>query len=403
MNAAPWLTVIGIGDDGVEGLSPLALAALNDAAVIAGGARHLAMLDAGGRETVAWGQPFAESLDRLVALKDRKVAILATGDPMWFGVGATLARRLAPSEYRVIPAPSAFSLAAARLGWALDGCDCLTVHGRPLERILPFLAPKARLLVYCHDGETPAKLAAMLAARGFGKSRLTALAHVGGKDETRHDATATGWNAANLPDLVTLAIGCVAEPGASILPRGPGLPDDAFDHDGKLTKRDVRAATLAALAPARHNLLWDVGAGSGAIAIEWCRAASGARAIAIEPDARRRDAIAANALALGTPEIEIRDGKAPAALADLPQPDAVFIGGGLSADGIIARCWDALGPGGRLVANAVTVESEQALLAAHREYGGEMVRIAVSHLSPVGSYQGWKPAMPVTQFRAVKP
>lgn len=403
MAAAPWLSIIGVGDDGLDGLSPVARSTLDAAEVVFGGRRHLAMLGDDPRERIEWAIPFAETIETLMRFKGRAVAVLASGDPMWFGAGSTLVGAVPPSEMRVIPAPSAYSLAAARLGWPLDDCDCLTVHGRPVEHVLPFLSPGAKLLIYCHNEETPERLAALLRDQGYGGSTLTALSHLGGANETTHAATAEDWSGEGIPRLTTLAVTCVAAPGARVLSRSPGLPDDAYQHDGQLTKREIRAATLAALAPLRNQRLWDVGAGCGSIGIEWCRAAKGACASAIESDAGRIELIRANALALGVPDLDIVEGVAPEALTGLPAPDAVFIGGGLSADGMTDLCWAALDPGGRLVANAVTVEGEQRLAAAHNAYGGELIRLAVSRAGPVGDFEGWRPMMPVTQYRVTKP
>jgi len=302
----------------------------------------------------------------------------------------------------MLPSPSAFSLAAAHLGWPLAECECLTVHGRPLARIAGFLHHGARLLVLSHDGATPARIAAELAGRGFGSSKIFLLEHMGGQKERILEATADGWKIERTADLNTLAIECHAVPGAGSFPRLPGLPDEAFQHDGQLTKREVRAATLAALAPLPGQRLWDVGAGCGSIAIEWLRAGRDMKAIAIESDAQRRSLIAENACALGTPEIEILAGEAPQALANLAPPDAVFIGGGISEE-VVQRGWAALPAGGRLVANVVTVDGE-ASVAKHREtLGGTLTRIAVSRAEPIGARLGWRPMMPVTQWVAVKP
>lgn len=397
-----WLTVIGIGDDGLAGLSPLARSALDEAEAIFGARRHLASLEGDPRPCFGWSSPFRDSVDRLLELRGRKVAVLASGDPMWFGAGSTLVRSIPPAEMRVIPAPSAFSLAASRLGWPVDEADCLTVHGRPVERLHSFIVPGARLLIYCQNGESPARIAALLCGRGFGDSRLVALSHLGGKRESRVETTAAAWPLDDLPNLTTLAVECVAGPDAVVLSSAPGLPDEAFRHDGQLTKREVRAATLAALAPLPRQGLWDIGAGCGSIAIEWCRAAKGAAATAIEADDGRLALIRENALALGVPELAIVAGRAPESLAGLAPPDAVFIGGGLTAEGMLDAAWAALSPGGRLVANAVTLEGEQRLIAAHRSWGGELVRIAVWHAAPVGSFEGWRAMMPVTQLRLVK-
>jgi precorrin-6Y C5,15-methyltransferase (decarboxylating) len=402
MTATPWLSIIGVGDDGLDGLSPVARSVLDAAEIVFGGRRHLAMLDDEQREHVEWLIPFAETIEILTQHKGRAVAVLASGDPMWFGAGSTLARSIPPSEMRIIPAPSAFSLAAARLGWAIDQIDCLTVHGRPMETIVPFIVPGAKLLIYCHDGGTPRKLAALLRERGYGDSDIIALSNIGGTEEAARRAAAKDWTDTDLPRLTTVAVACVAATGARILSTMPGLPDETYQHDGQLTKREVRAATLAALVPLRNQLLWDVGAGCGSIGIEWCRAVKGARACAFESDPGRLDMIRANALALGVPDLDIVEGRAPDTLAGRPSPDAIFIGGGLSANGMMDSCWAALKPGGRLVANAVTIEGEQQLADAHKALGGELIRLAISRAEPVGDFTGWRPMMPVTQLRVSK-
>ena len=397
----PWLHIIGIGADGLPGLGQAARAALDSAEVLVGGERHLAMLSPDGRERLAWPSPFSALTGTLQQRKPRRVAVLATGDPMWFGVGATLARQIPAEEMLVIPTPSAFSLAAARLGWALADCRTLSVHGRPLALLQSYIQPDARLLVLAHDSETPAKAAEILTNRGYGASRLTVLERMGSANENRIANTAVMWGSQAVAPFHTLAIECVPEPDAAALPTVPGLPDDAYRHDGQLTKREVRAATLAALGPTPGALLWDVGAGSGSIGIEWMRAAPGARAYAIERNAARTAAIAENAEALGTPDLQVLSGSAPAILADLEPPDAIFIGGGLSAD-TVRPCWEALKPGGRLVANAVTIEGETVLFGAQQAIGGTLTRIAVSRAEPVGPYQGWRPLMPVTQWSVRK-
>lgn len=396
-----WLSIIGIGEGGLPGLGQAALMALDQAEVLVGGERHLAMLPPDGRERLAWPSPFSALTGTLLQRKPRRVAILATGDPMWFGIGATLARHIPAAETCIIPAPSAFSLAAARLGWALAGCRTLSVHGRPLALLQSEIQPGARLLVLAHDGATPAKVADMLTARGYGASRLTVLERMGGEAENFVANTAVMWGSQTVDPFHTLAIECVAEPGAALLPASPGLPDDAYRHDGQLTKREVRAATLAALGPVPGALLWDVGAGSGSIGIEWMRAAADTRAVAIERSQTRAATIAENAEALGTPGLQVLSGRAPAILADLEPPDAIFIGGGLSSD-TVRPCWAALKPGGRMAANAVTIEGEAVLFEAQRALGGTLTRIAVSRAEPVGPYQGWRPLMPVTQWSVRK-
>jgi precorrin-6Y C5,15-methyltransferase (decarboxylating) len=321
---------------------------------------------------------------------------------LWYGVGISLLRRIPRSEIAILPGRSAFTLAAARIGWPLAETDCLTLHGRPLALLHPYIQPDAKLLILSEGATTPAAVAGLLTARGYGPSRLTVLEHLDGPKERRLDGTAEAWTANDVADLNTLAVDCVAAAGAKLLPRTPGLPDDAFRHDGQMTKREVRAATLAALMPVSGQLLWDVGAGCGSVAIEWMRAAPRARALAIERKAERRAMIAENAEALGAPLLQIVAGEAPAVLDGLEAPDAVFVGGGASNDGLLEVCWSALKPGGRLVANVVTLEGEAALLRWQKAHGGDLTRIAVSRAEPVGPFQGWRPMMPVTQYAAVK-
>lgn len=398
-----WLTVIGIGADGLAGLAPAARALVDDAEVFIGGERHLAMLPDDGRERIAWPSPLLAILDEIAARRGTRLCVLATGDPMCYGIGVTLARRIPVEEMRIVPAPSAFSLACARLGWPLAGTDTLTLHGRPIELLHPLVQPGARLLALSDSGATPPAVARLLADRGYGPSRMTVLEHMGGAEENVISATAGDWGEHRCADFNTIAIECVAAGRAAHLPRVPGLPDDAFEHDGQMTKREVRAITLAALGPSPGARLWDVGAGCGSVAVEWMRAAWDASATAIERDATRCAMIAANALALGVPGLAVVSGAAPAALEGLPAPDAVFIGGGVTGDGVAEACWDALPSGGRLVANAVTVEGEARLAELHASRGGAMVRVAVSRARPVGSRLGWQPFMPVTQWQAVKP
>jgi precorrin-6B C5,15-methyltransferase / cobalt-precorrin-6B C5,C15-methyltransferase len=398
---APWLYVIGIGEDGVAGLAPAARTLLDAAEVLVGGKRHLAMIPEDGRERLAWPSPMSALLEKIPAMRGRRVAVIASGDPMWHGVGATLARRVPSKEIVVAPGRSAFSLAAARLTWPLEKVTTLSLHARPIEALSLHLHPGARLLILAHDGDTPGKVAAWLAGRGFGKSRMSALAHLGGPDEARVEATAAGWSAV-VPNLHVLAVDCVAGPGARWWPRAAGLPDEAFAHDGQITKREVRALALARLMPHDGALLWDVGAGCGSVAVEWLRAAPRARVLALEPKPERRALIAQNATALGVPALEIMDARAPDSLAGLETPDAVFLGGGLS-ETAIAICRERLSPGGRLVAHAVTLDSEALLLDCYRRHGGDLTRLSVLRAEPLGARMAWRPAMPLTQWAWAKP
>ena len=398
--SAPWLHIVGIGEDGLEGLTPAARTVLEAAEVIIGGDRHHALSDRITAERLSWPSPFDALIDRLTALKGRRVAVLATGDPLWYSVGARIGRAIDPAEITYHPQLSAFQLAAARMGWSLADVETLTVHGRPVEQMIAFIQPDQRLLILTTGAETPAQIARFLTERGFGASPMTVLANMGGSEEARFDGTADAWDH-TVPAFNTLAVDCRAAPDAALLPRVPGLDDDLFTHDGTMTKREVRAVTLAKLMPMRGAHLWDVGCGCGSVAIEWMRAARYASATGIEPRADRRAMAATNAQALGAPRLEVIDGTAPAALMGLAPPDAIFIGGGLSRETFLA-CHAALRPLGRLVCNAVTLESEAELTALHAEFGGDLARIAVQRAEPVGRYRGWRAAMPVTQWSMVK-
>jgi precorrin-6Y C5,15-methyltransferase (decarboxylating) len=406
MTAAPWLSVIGIGEDGLEGLTPAARALLDKAQVVAGGARHLAMLPEDGRERIAWPSPFTEALPRIQALRGHSTAILASGDPLHFGIGVKLLEYFDPAEMVILPGLSAFTLACARLGWPRAECDCITLHGRPADLLRAALYPNARVLALSSDAKTPAKVAQILCEEGFGDSEMTVLSAMGGPAESLIRGKACEWNV-EVADLNTVAIACDDGSGA---PRGPapGLPDAAFRHDGQLTKRELRAITLSALRPYPGARLWDIGAGCGSIAIEWLRLACNGRAAAVEQEASRQALIAENAAALGVPQLEILAGRAPEVLSNLPTPDAVFIGGGLTTPDLLECCWKALAPGGLLVANSVTLEGEQALsgfaAAAREDFAEEpeLTRIAVTRGAPLGGYLGWRPLMPVTQFVAEK-
>ena len=400
----PWLAIVGIGEDGLDGVAPAGRRLIERAEVLVGGARHLAMVpDDHPAERLGWESPLENTVAAILERRGNRVCVLATGDPMWYGIGVILAREVPAGERVIVPAPSAFSLACARLGWPLAETETLTLHGRPLDLLRGHLAPGARLLLLANDGDTPARVAGLLAEAGYGESPMTVLEHLGGAKERRIEATAGSWNETGVADLNTIAVECRAGAGARVLPRTPGLPDGAFENDGQLTKREVRAATLAALMPLAGQRLWDVGAGCGSIAIEWLRAARGARAIAIEREPKRAAMIARNAHTLGTPELEIVTGDAPAALAGLDAPDAVFIGGGAATDGLIEACWEALSTGGRIVANTVTVEGERRLIERRDSFGGTLTRIAIARAEPLGEFSGWRALAPITQWAAGKP
>jgi precorrin-6Y C5,15-methyltransferase (decarboxylating) len=398
----PWLAVLGIGEDGIPGLSAAARTLVDTAEVLVGGERHLAMVPGGDAERLLWGRPLGRTIEAIAERRGRRVAVLASGDPLWYGIGVALARRFPPAEMTILPQPSAFSLAAARLCWPLAECRAITLHGRPLDRLRLNLAPNERLLVLSADGRTPEAVARLLTEAGWGPSLLTVLAHLGGPGERVFRAEARSWGQCRVSDLNTIAIECRAETGVRALPPLPGLPDDAFLHDGQLTKREVRAATLAALMPLPGETLWDIGAGCGSIAIEWLRAAASRDAVAIERRPARAALIARNAAALGVPELRIVVGEAPAATSGLPSPDAIFIGGGIDEPELLPAVWSALPAGGRLVANAVTAEGEARLFDWRSRYGGALTRIAISRAEPVGGHHLWRPLATVTQLATVK-
>jgi precorrin-6B C5,15-methyltransferase / cobalt-precorrin-6B C5,C15-methyltransferase len=398
---AQWLAVIGIGDNGLAGLSPVAAALLAQADRVVGGKRHLDMLGDDARPQIAWSGPIAATIDQILIHRGTPVAILASGDPMCYGIGTTLMRHLPLAEMTIVPAPSAFSLACARLGWALPEVETISLCGRDPALLNVVLHPGARILVLSADRTTPANVAALLRDRGYGQTLITVLAHLGGPQESRMSGLAVDWVDPDLPDLNTIALEC--PPGVSGFSRFPGLPDDAYQHNGQLTKREVRAITLSSLAPLPGQLLWDVGAGSGAIGIEWMRSSPRCSAIAIESHPDRLQNIATNAHTLGVPNLQIIPGKAPAALIDLPTPDAIFIGGGLTVPEVFETCWVALRSGGRLVANGVTIETEQRIFELQKRYGGEINRIAIQRAAPVGKFLGWKAMAGVTQWVVVKP
>ena len=397
-----WLHIIGIGEDGLDGVSASNRALIEHAELIVGGARHLGLVTEGSAERLVWRQPLVDTIPDLLRWRGRRVVVLATGDPLYFGIGNQLLRHVPLGEMCLIPAPSAYSLAGARLGWDAAEIDRVTMHGRPLETLKRYLAPGAKLLVLANDSTTPAEAARLLVEAGYAESEITVFEHMGGDRERRIDGIASRWHEPRGADFNTIAIHCVAGPRAKRFRGAPGLPDHAFESDGTITKREVRAVTLAMLAPHPGAVLWDVGAGAGSVAIEWLLQEPRAEAIAIERDPARIALIVRNAEALGTPELEIEQGEAPAVLDGLPDPDVVFIGGGLSAPELLETCYDRLKPGGRLVANAVTLEAEATLIRARERFGGTLARLAISRADVLGPYSAWRPLMPVTQYAVTK-
>lgn len=399
-----WLSIVGIGEDGLEGLSLVGRSLYEQAEVLVGGERHLAMLPATDtRKQLCWTTPIANSVEAIINLRGQKVCVLASGDPMCYGIGVTLTRRISITEMTIVPAASTFSLACARLGWSLADVETLSLCGRDPALLQALLYPQARLLVLSADRQTPNIVAKLLTQSGFGNSQITVLERLGGSQERLITGIAADWTTTKIADLNAIAITCIpSQPLFHPTPRLPGLPDTAYHHDGQLTKREVRAITLTALAPLPGQLLWDIGAGCGSIGIEWMRTHPRCRAIAIEQHPIRRQYIADNATALGTPQLKIWVGAAPNVLPELPEPDAIFLGGGLTTPDLFENCWQLLRPGGRLVANAVTVEGEQVLFQWQSQLSGELTRIAIQRAEPVGKFLGWKAMAPVTQWVVVK-
>ncbi len=394
------VTVVGVGADGWDGLTPAAQAAVGSAEVVLGAPRQLGTLPAtDGQIHQPWPSPLSAALPELLTqLAGRRVVALASGDPMLSGIGTTLVDLLGADRVTVVPHLSSVTLARARLGWSAESSAVISVVGRDVHAVLRELAPGRRILLLSSDEKTPAAVAELLTARGYGPSRFVVLGNLGSAHETIHDSTAARFPG----DAPRLNIVALHLNGPLITGWAPGLPDDAFEHDGQLTKRDLRAAALARLLPAPGQLLWDVGAGAGSVGIEWMRAHPTCRTVAVEADPQRAERIARNARSLGVPALQVVCGTAPDSLSDLATPDAVFIGGGASRPGVVQRCLDALPGGGRIVAHGVTVETEAVLVAAYGEHGGELTRIHVEHAAPVGSFTGWTPARAVTQWAFTK-
>jgi precorrin-6Y C5,15-methyltransferase (decarboxylating) len=399
-----WLSIVGIGEDGIEGLSAAVRQLISAAEIVFGGRRHLSLAAPLIRgATRPWPSPFDGAAAEVLNYRGRKTCVLASGDPFHYGIGAVLTRTIDAREMTVVPAPSAFSLAAARLGWSLPDTTLLSLHGRTLDLIRPHLQPGARILTLTSDGEGPPALARLLAHAGFGASLLTVLEALGGPRERVRPTTAADFTLGTVDALNTLAIEVRAGPDARVIARSAGLADDLFAHDGQITKREVRAVTLSSLAPRRGELLWDIGAGAGSVAIEWMLADPSMRAVAIERHPERIARIRRNAAALGVPGLEIVEGEAPAALAGSAPPDAIFIGGGASEPGMLDAAVAALRSGGRLVVNAVTLGTEALLLERHAALGGELIRVAISRAGAIGEKSGWRPAMPVTLWAWTRP
>jgi precorrin-6Y C5,15-methyltransferase (decarboxylating) len=391
----PWLTIVGIGEDGPAGLSAASREALERAELVTGPVRHLALLPDLKCRTMPWPVPFEAGIAPLLAERGKQVVMLVSGDPFWFGAGSVVTRHLEPDAWIAHPAPSTFSLAAARLGWALDDTACLGLHAAPFPRLRPHLAPGRRALVLVRDGDAVGMLARYLCDQGFGASGIAVLEALGGPRERIRHATAETLAFTDIGHPV--AVGISFAGNGPVLHRASGLADALFEHDGQISKRPVRALTLSALAPRPGETLWDIGTGSGSIAIEWLLAHPAMQAIGFEPDATRAARARANAMALGVDRLQVVEGKAPEILAGHTPPQAVFIGGGLSAD-LLARLWSLLPPGTRLIANAVTLESETLLAQWHGDKGGQLLRIELAEAAPLGRKRGWQASYPIVQW-----
>lgn len=402
-----WITVIGIGADGTAGLSDESLRVIGEAALLVGGSRHQEMIDdtdlASGAERLTWSCGIAAAMDEIEKWRSKPVVVLASGDPMNYGAGSTLARHFDPADIAVVSYPGAFSLACARMVWSLPDAVTMTVHGRAFAALNLHLRPDARIVALSWNGETPKILAELLCAKGFGDSVITVFSDMGAENEQQFIGTANEWPHENVPDLNTVCIECIAAADAVYWPRIAGLPEAAYEHDSQITKREVRAVTVAHLSPQPGEMLWDVGAGSGSVAIEWLRGTDGADAYAIESEDDRSDRISRNADSLGVPHLGVVMGRAPDALKNLPDPDKVFVGGGVSTPDVLETCWDRLTAGGLLVSNAVTLEAQQRLMAFGTEINSDFTRLSAARSGSVGSLTTMRPMMEVLQMIARKP
>jgi len=402
--AKHWLTIIGLGEDGFEALSRKAQRAILEADVLVGGKRHLSLVEGRGqalRET--WPSPYGQAMQALARHEGRNVVVLASGDPFFFGIGKQIAAHFGYDGLQVIPSRSCLTLACARTGWSAQDVGLVSLCGRPMSRLLPHLQPGARLVVLSADETTPASLAAWLDEKGCGESVIHLLEALDGPEERQRVFRAREGAPGDVARLNMMAVEIVVGRGASLLPLACGLPDHFFEHDGQITKQEIRAITLSALSPHPGQVLWDLGAGSGSIGIEWMLRHPSNQCFAVERSAERCARIARNAEALGVDQLHVEQRDLPAPLSDMPPPDAVFVGGGISTPGLLDNAWSALRSGGRLVANAVTLEGEQRLFEAFQVWGGALSRISMERLGPIGTMHGFRPAMTVTQYKAVKP
>jgi precorrin-6B C5,15-methyltransferase / cobalt-precorrin-6B C5,C15-methyltransferase len=398
------ITVVGIGADGWDGLTPQSREVVVRAEVVVGGRRHLSMLPPVGAVLEPWPAPLLDRLPGLIERYDgRRLVVLASGDPFVSGIGTTLVSLLGAERVEVMPAVSSVALARARMRWAAESVEVVTVVGRDPDVVRRYLTPGRRLIVLSSDGETPAVLGELLVEAGFGSSPMSVLCNLGGDGERRRDLPASAWRGQTAATLNIVCIECRPDSwDVSWRASAPGLPDDAFEHDGQLTKRDLRASALSRLCPVPGQLLWDVGAGAGSVGIEWMRTDPRCGAVAVEADAERAERIRRNARRLGVPGLDVRHARAPEGLTGLPTPDAIFVGGGASRLGVLDLCWQALARGGRMVVHAVTLETEQCLVERYGRHGGELTRLSIEHAESIGTFTGWSPARAVVQWAATK-
>jgi len=399
MADAPWLTIIGLGEDGPDGLTRASLKAIGRAEIVMGARRHLSLLPDLAARTIEWPTPFAEGIPILLDLRGRNVVLLASGDPFWFGAGTSVTKHLEPYEWVAYPVPSAFSLAASSLGWPLESTLCLGLHASPLTRLRPHLFPGVRCIILLRDGAAVKELALWLSDMGFGESAMHVMESLGGPNERVRRVTAGSFGMAGVAHPVAAGLEIAGD--GDILPLTGGLPDSLFDHDGQITKRPMRALTLSALEPCPGELLWDIGGGSGSVGIEWLLSHPSTQAIAVEANSNRAARIRENARHLGVDRLQVVEACAPEGLVSLPAPDAVFIGGGLS-ETLLSELWPILPEGTRIAANAVTLESEALLTRWQGLKGGSLIRIELSGADALGSRRGWKAARPVVQWSVAR-
>jgi precorrin-6Y C5,15-methyltransferase (decarboxylating) len=394
------IEVVGLSARGWQDLPERLRATIRYAEVLLGSRRHFNLIPSfPDQQRLPWPTPLREGLPTLLSqVGDRRIVALASGDPLVAGIGSTLVDMLGADAVHIHPAVSSVALARARMGWPEETTELVRLRGGDLDGVRRYLFPGQRLIILSRDGDSPAEVAQLVTDAGYGDSTTTVLGDLDTEAESRLDVMARDWTG-RAPTLNVICVACAGADSAASLT--PGLPDDIFDHDGQLTKRDLRAAALARLMPRPGDLLWDVGAGAGSIAIEWLRSDPRCRAIAIERDGDRVKRIRGNAEALGVPGLDVLHGEAPDALTSLERPDAVFVGGGGTFE-TLEQAWSALRGGGRLVVHAVTQETEVIIVDCWRRYGGQLTRHSVEHLEPIGRYHGWRPARPVVQWSAIK-